>query len=126
MQQRQCAAQRRKRWFPSAWHKGLLLGVLFILMSLCHGMVAPVEASTASNGTVAVAVADEEQSPFRDCAASKRLFALSDRRGSATTFDLPAAPLGLMAHVAEPAPGLQATPPPLPGTHRSFLQVFRI
>ncbi|MDQ2655077.1 MAG: hypothetical protein M3Z20_18760 [Chloroflexota bacterium] len=95
-------------------------------MSLCHGVVVPVAASTVSDGTVAVSAADNEQSPLRDCAASKRLIALSERRGSAATLDLPAPATALTAHLPESARGLRLDPLPIPGNHRAFLQVFRI
>jgi hypothetical protein len=95
-------------------------------MSLCHGVVAPVDASTSSNGTATVAMADQEQSPFRECAASKRLVALSERRGSATALDLPVQTLGFTAHIPEATRGLRVAPHPLPDNHRAFLQVFRI
>lgn len=95
-------------------------------MSLCHGVVASVEAATPSDGTAAVAVADDQQTPFRDCAASKRLAALSERRGSATSLDLPVEAPGFTAHIPEAARGLRVTPHPLPDNHRAFLQVFRI
>ena len=124
--QQASAGQRRTRWLPSVWHKGLLLGVLMILMSLCHGVVAPVDASTASDGTVTVAVADDEQSPFRDCAASKRLVALSERRGSVTALYLPADISAFTAHIPETTRGLRLDPLPIPANHRAFLQVFRI
>lgn len=122
------AGQRRTSWLPCArsWHKGLLLGVLFVLMSLCHGVVAPVESATAMAGTAAVAVVDDEQPPLRECAASKRLAALSDRRGSATTFVLPAGTMACTAHVPEAARGLHVAPLPVPDNHRAFLQVFRL
>ncbi len=120
------ARQRRTRWLPCAWLKGLLLGVFVVLMSLCHGLVTTVESSAASDGAATVAVAEEEQSPFRDCAASKRLVALSDRRGSSTALDLPAATPAFTAHIPEAARGLRVDPLPIPDNHRAFLQVFRI
>jgi hypothetical protein len=104
----------------------VLLGVLVVLMSLCHGVVAPVAASTANDGPAVVAMADNEQPPFRDCAASKRLVALSERRGSAATLDLPTAAMALTAHLPASARGLRMDPLPIPGNHRAFLQVFRI
>jgi hypothetical protein len=123
---RALSAPRRYQWLPCAWHKGLLLGVLFLLMSLCHGVVTPVEAAAVSEGTVAVALAEDEQPPFRDCAASKRLAALSDRRGSTTVLDLPAEASAFTAHVPAAARGLRVDPLPVPDNHRAFLQVFRI
>jgi hypothetical protein len=126
MTQQAPAGQRRTRWLPTVWHKGLLLGVLFILMSLCHGVVAPVEASTASDGTAAVAVAESEQPPFGECTAGKRLVALSERRGAATALDLPADASAFTAHVPEVARGLRVVPLPIPDNHRAFLQVYRI
>ena len=95
-------------------------------MSLCHGVVAPVQASAPGDSVAVVAVAEDEQTPFRDCAASKRLAALSERRGSATALDLPVGTLGLTAHIPEAARGLRMAPLPLPDNHRAFLQIFRI
>ena len=132
MMQRTHAGPRRTRRRPVAWHKGLLLGVLFVLMSLCHGLVSPVHAAIANDGPVAVAssglaaVADDDRPPVRECAASKRMVAPSDRRGAAATLDLPAAPTALTAHLPDAARSLRLGPPPIPGNHRAFLQVFRI
>lgn len=126
---RQHAREGRQRgWVPVAWHKGLLLGVLFVLLSLCHGVVASVTVAAPVESTVAVTLtaADQEQTPFRDCAASKRLIALSERRGSAPVLAPIAAPLGFTEHVPEAAVGRRAAPPPLLDNHRAFLQVFRI
>ncbi len=99
-------------------------------MSLCHGLVAPVSAATATvtatDGAAAVPVADDGQPPVRDCAASRRLVALSERRGSAAALDLPAPASALTAHLPGGARGLRLVPPPMPGNHRAFLQVFRI
>jgi hypothetical protein len=95
-------------------------------MLLCHGVVAPVSAATVSDGTAAVTAADDGQPPYRDCAASKRLVALAERRGSVATLDLPAAAPAFTAHLPESARGLRVNPPPIPGNHRAFLQVFRI
>ena len=120
------AGQRHTRWLPGASHKGLLLGVLMILMSLCHGVVASVEASTPSEGEAVVSAAEDEQSPFHDCAMSKRLVALSERRGSATALELPAETLAFTAHVPEAGRGLRVEPLSIPDNHRAFLQVFRI
>ena len=126
MMQRTHAEPRSTRWLPRAWHKGFLLGVLVVLMSLCHGVVVPVAAATVSDGTAAVAVASDEQPPFRECAGGKRLVAVSERRGSAATLDLPAAASAFTAHLPETAHGLRVSPLPLPANHRAFLQVFRI
>lgn len=136
MMQRPQAAQRNSRWLPGAWHTRLLLGVLVVLMSLCHGVVVPVSAATASDsaavavvasgGSAAVAVADDGQPPIRDCAVSKRLVALFERRGSAAALDLPVAASAFTAHVPEAARGLRVAPLPIPDNHRAFLQVFRI
>ena len=95
-------------------------------MSLCHGFVAPVEASAFDSAPAVVAAADENPSPFRDCATTKRMVALSDRRGAATALDLPAATPAFTAHIPEAAHGLRGDPLPLPENHRAFLQVFRI
>jgi hypothetical protein len=95
-------------------------------MSLCHGVVAPVSAAAASDGTAVVAASEEGQPPVRDCAASKRLVALSERRGAAAALDLPAAASALTAHLPESVRGLRMAPLPIPGNHRAFLQVFRI
>ena len=126
--QRVQAGQRRNAWQSGAgtWHKGLFLGVLFVLMSLCHGVVAPVDAAAATDGTAVVAVATDEQPPARECAASKRLAALSDRRGSAATLDLPAEPLAFTAHEPSAARGLRVAPLAIPANHRALLQVFRM
>lgn len=95
-------------------------------MSFCHGAVAPAEALAVSDSTVAVAVADDEQPPVRNCAASKRLAALSDRRSSTAVLDLPAEASAFTAHVPGAARGLWVDPLPIPDNHRAFLQVFRI
>jgi hypothetical protein len=95
-------------------------------MLLCHGVVAPVSAATVSDGTAVVTAADDGQPPFHDCAAGKRLVAVTERRGSAATLDLPAQTLGFIAHLPDSARGLRMVPPPIPGNHRAFLQVFRI
>ena len=126
MMQRTQSGPRSTPWLSCAWHKRVLLGVFVVLMSLCHGVVVPVAASTVSDGAAVVSAAENEQPPFRDCAASKRLIALSERRGSAATLDLPASASALTAHLPEAARGLRVTPLPIPGNHRAFLQVFRI
>jgi hypothetical protein len=126
LMQRQSAGSRGAPWLSCAWHKRILLGVLVVLMSLCHGVIAPVSAATASDGPAAVAAADDGQPPFRDCAASKRLVALFERRGAAAALDLPLPASALTAHLPEAAQGLRMDPPPIPGNHRAFLQVFRI
>ena len=130
------AGQRNSRWLPAARHTRLLLGVLVVLMSLCHGVGVPVSAATAngstavtvaaSSGSAAVAVADDGQPPIRDCAMSKRLVALFERRGSAAALDLPVAASAFTAHVPEAARGLRVAPLPIPDNHRAFLQVFRM
>jgi hypothetical protein len=120
------ARHRRTRQHPSAWHRVLLLGVCFILMSLCHSIVAPVEASAPTGGVAVAAAANDEPTPFRECAATKRMVALSDRRGSAPALDLPPSPSVFTAHLPEGARGLRLEPQPLPENHRAFLQVFRI
>lgn len=126
MMQRTQAGSPGAPWLACAWHKRVLLGALVVLMSLCHGVFAPVSAATVSEGPAAVAAADDGQPPLRDCAASKRLVALSERRGSAAALDLPSAASALTAHLPEAARGLRMDPPPIPGNHRAFLQVFRI
>ena len=123
---RQLARSRNHSvWVPRAWCRALLLGVVFLMLSVCHGVV-PALTKTADAASVAAAVTDGEQEPYRECAVSKRVVALSDRRGAATQLDIPAQPLGFVAHVPEAVPGLRVNPPPLPENHRAFLQVFRI
>ncbi len=126
MMQRTHPAPRSTPWLSCAWHRRLILGVFVVLMSLCHGVLAPVSAATAGNGPAVVAATDDGPPPFRECAAGKRLVALTERRGSAATLDLPAQTLGFTAHLPESARGPRMDPPPIPGNHRAFLQVFRI
>jgi hypothetical protein len=95
-------------------------------MSLCHGFIAPAEAAAPENGAAVVVVEDDAPSPFRECAATKRMVALSERRGTAAALDLPAATSAFTAHIPEAVPGLRAQPLPLPENFRAFLQVFRI
>ena len=131
-QRQQARAQRHMRWLPCArnWHLGVLAGVLLVLLSLCHGVIAPAPASASAialDAATASSVVNDDQGPFRDCAASKRLVALSERRGSAhTPLDVPAALLGFTEHTPDVARFLRAAPIPLPENHRAFLQVFRI
>jgi hypothetical protein len=124
--QRTQAGSRRTRWLSCAWRRGLLLSVLFVLMSLCHGLVTPVSALAVSDSPAAVAMADDGQPPARECAASKRMVAPSERRGAAATLDLPATATAFTAHLPQSARGLRLDPPPIPGNHRAFLQVFRM
>lgn len=126
MTQRTQPTQGRTPWLPCAWHTRVLLGFLVVLMSLCHGVVAPASVVAAAEGPAAVAVVTDEHPPLRDCAAGKRLVALSERRGPAALLDLPGAATVLTAYLPEAARGLRMVPPPIPGKHRAFLQVFRI
>lgn len=100
------------------------MGVVFLVLSVCHGVV-PTLSKAADAAGFTVSVVDEDQEPFRECAVSKRVVALADRRGAATMLDIPAEPLGFIAYIPEAARGLRVDPP-VPVPHRAFLQVFRI
>ncbi|MFT4039984.1 MAG: hypothetical protein QM692_17530 [Thermomicrobiales bacterium] len=139
MPSRQYATSRRHA--PCASHRVLLLSALFLLVSLCHGLVAApavdaagnVAAITAADGALDPAPVWQGDAPEpgqnqpHNCTGVKRLAPSLDRRWFApAALDLPVDLFGFAAAGADQRPGRWALSLSLPGQHRSVLQVFRL
>ena len=112
-----------------SWHRGILFGPLFLLMTLCHGGLTASATAQAAPDPWMVGVFHSEESPAHvlDCAADAERIAPLERRLDLADGDQPADDVLDLAAWSDRSPCAHAVNPIASVRNLQILhQVFRI